>query len=304
MTKRIVVTGGTGFVGRKLVEKLVARGDEVVVLARRANDPRVPAGARCEAWTPDAIGPWASHVDGARAVVHLAGEPVMGSRWTDEQKRRIRDSRVLSTRAIVDAIAKASSRPEALVCASAIGLYGPRPPEETLDESSSRGEGFLADVVEAWEEEAVRAESFGARVVRLRIGIVLGDTGGALAQMTLPFRFFVGGPVGSGEQIVSWIHLDDVVGLLLLAIDDPAAKGAVNATAPSPVSMRELARAIGRALHRPSFLPVPSLAVRVALGEAAEAVLTGQRVLPRAAERLGYRFRFTSIDDAVADAVR
>lgn len=302
MSTRVVVTGGTGFVGRALVEQLVARGDEVVVLGRTAGDPRTPAGAKSLAWTPTRDGPWGDVVDGAGAVVHLAGDPVMGGRWTAEKKRRIFDSRVESTRALVAAMTRARVRPPVFVCASAVGYYGPRAPLEEVDEDTAPGGDFLSSVCRAWEAEAVAAESLGVRVVRARVGIVLGRGGGALAEMLPAFRGFVGGPVGSGEQVLPWVHLADAVGLLLLAIDDGSLAGPLNLTSPNPVSMRAFATELGRVLRRPSALRVPPFLLKAALGEAAQALLTGQRALPRRALAAGYRFRFDDLHAALVDA--
>lgn len=302
MKRGIVVTGGTGFVGRKLVADLVARGEAVTVLGRTANDARVPAGARSVAWTPDREGPWADVVSGARAVVHLAGEPVLG-RWTDARKQRIRESRIGSTRQIVRAIERAEARPDVLVSASAVGFYGARHPDEELDEETSGGDGFLAEVVRDWEKEAEAAEALGVRVVRARIGIVLGPGGGALMQMLPAFRAFVGGPVGDGKQVLSWVHEDDAVRLLCFALDDQRVRGAFNVVAPNPATMNQLARTLADALGRPAAFRVPAFAVRLALGEASMPVLTGQRVVPRVAERLGFAFRYPDLDGAVRQIV-
>jgi hypothetical protein len=298
----VVVTGGTGFVGRRLVRALIERGEHPVVLSRRAADPRVPAGATCVAWTPEAAGPWGASIDGARAVVHLAGEPVVG-RWTAEKKEKIRASRVRSTTEVVAAIRRAKVPPSVLVCASAVGFYGHRDASDEIDESALPGHDFLAGVVQDWESAAEEATALGVRVVRLRIGIVLGDEGGALSQMLTPFRMFAGGPLGNGRQVLSWIHADDVVGLVLLSLDDERARGAMNATAPAPVDMNELSRALGRRLSRPSVFRVPEFALRGLFGEGADPLLTGQRALPRAAERLGYQFRWMSLDAALADLI-
>jgi uncharacterized protein (TIGR01777 family) len=300
----VLISGGSGFIGRHLARALVERGDKVTVLTR---DPeraraRFPSGVRCVAWTPDEDGPWASEIEAASAVVHLAGEPV-AQRWSPAVKLRIRASRVGSTRLIVDAIGKAKHKPGVLVCASATGYYGPRRPDEQLDEDSAPGQGFLADVVRDWEAAARAVEAHGVRSVQLRIGVVLGEGGGALDKMILPFKLFAGGPIGDGAQVISWIHRDDVVGLILLALDDPRVTGAINAVAPAPVTGTELARALGAALHRPSFLRTPAFAIKLAMGEAAEIVTTGQRVLPKKALELGYAFHHPTVLPALESVV-
>ena len=300
--KRVVITGGTGFVGRKLVEDLRGRGDEVTILTR---DParaqaKLAKGARALPWTPESEGPWVDALETADAVVHLAGEPV-AQRWTEEARRRIVASRVDSTRVLVQAIGRRTRKPGVLVAASAIGFYGARPPEEELDEQSAPGEGFLADVVRGWEAEAQEATKHGVRSVQLRIGVVLGEGGGAVEKMIPPFKLFVGGHIGDGKQAMSWVHRDDVVGLTLLAIDDARAEGPINVVAPHPVSGAEMAKAIGRVLHRPAWLPAPSFAVKLAMGgEAASVVLTGQRVLPKRALELGYAFRYGELVPALS----
>jgi hypothetical protein len=299
--KTVLITGGTGFIGKKLTERLLARGDRVTILTR---DPsraqgRLPKGAVAVAWDPEREGPWFDEVARAQAVVHLAGENV-AQRWTPEARRRIEQSRVVSTRLVVEAIGRAKDRPQALVSASGIGIYGARPPEEQLDESSRHGEGFLVQVCERWEAEAKRAEEHGVRTTLLRIGIVLGEGGGPLEKMILPFKLFAGGPIGTGEQVVSWIHSDDIVGLILFALDDERARGPINAVSPNPVNGRELAVAIGRAMHRPSWFRTPKAMVQLVMGEAAEVVTTGQRVAPTRALELGYRFERPDLAPALA----
>lgn len=273
----------------------------MTVLRRRSPDPRLPPGVSSVRWTAEEAGPWFEQIDGADAVIHLAGEPVLAGRWTDEHKRRVRSSRVESTRLLVEAMAAAKARPAAFLCASAVGYYGGRDGGEELDEESSPGDDFLARVVRDWEAEADKATALGVRVVKLRIGLVLGENGGLLGKMVPAFRMFVGGPVGSGRQVLPWIHIDDVVGMILFALDHPEVQGPLNVTAPAPVSMEEFTRQLGRALRRPSLLRVPSPVLRLALGEAAEPMLSGQRALPRAALRHGYTFRHPSLPGALAD---
>jgi uncharacterized protein (TIGR01777 family) len=289
---RVLVAGGTGFVGGALRRSLRGAGHTVLVVTR------TPHGEGDVGW--DQLGDVVSKVE---AVVNLAGEPIAGGRWTSERKAAIRDSRVQGTRRLVEALDAAARRPRVLVNASAIGWYGDRG-DEPLDERAGPGEGFLAEVCRDWEAEALRAEPLGVRVVRLRIGIVLAPDGGALARMLPPFRAFVGGRLGSGRQWMSWVHRDDVVGLLRAAIASEEYRGPVNATAPRPVTNREFTETLARVLGRPAIVSVPALGLRLALGEMAEMLLAGQRVFPAAAERAGYRFRFTDLATALRACLR
>ena len=297
---RVGVVGATGFVGRSLVAALIARGDEVVAFSRDPARARrtLPAGADAralEAITPEGV----ADLD---AMVNLAGEPVGAKRWDDAFREAIRESRVRTTRRVVDAIAGATSPPRVLVNASAVGFYGPRGDEE-VTEAAPLGDDFLAGVCRDWEREAERAGAVGAREVRLRIGVVLGDGGGPLERMLLPFKLFVGGPVGDGRQWFPWVHLADVVGATLWALDHDDLRGPVNVTAPEPVRFRDFAEALGRRLHRPSWLPVPAFALRLALGQMAEVVVTGQRAVPAALLASGYAFKFPRVAEAIAAAV-
>lgn len=303
MGKTVLITGGTGFIGRKLTEALLKRGDSVVSLTRNPDRARLPKGARAALWDPLHEGAWLDEIGRAQAVVHLAGEPV-AQRWTDQARKAIFSSRVDSTRLLVEGMRRASDKPSLFVCASAIGFYGPRPPNEELDESAKRGEGFLADVVCAWEKEAKHAEDLGIRTVRLRIGIVLGEGGGPLEKMIMPFKMFAGGPIGDGKQVMSWVHADDVVGLILFALDKPEAQGAINAVSPHAVTGKEMADAIGRAMRRPAWFRTPEAMVKVAMGEAAEVVTTGQRVVPAQAEKLGYAFQYPKLDAALRSILK
>lgn len=271
------------------------------MLGRRASDPRIPSPARSEVWSPEQAGDWFRHIEGVDAVIHLAGEPVLGGRWTEVQKARIRRSRVESTRLLVEAMRSAKKRPSVFLCASAVGYYGGHLDDREFNEESGAGSDFLAEVVRQWEAEAERATELGARVVRLRIGLVLGDQGGMLGKMVPAFRMFVGGPVGQGGQCMSWIHIDDTVGLILFALEHPEVSGPLNLTAPEPATMDEFSRQLGKALGRPSLFRVPSPLVKLALGEASQPVLTGQKVLPQAALRLGYRFQYPALTVALED---
>jgi uncharacterized protein (TIGR01777 family) len=291
---RVLVTGGTGFIGTPLCRALRGAGHSVTVVTRD------PAHAEGPAVGWDGV---ASAVAWSDAVVNLAGEPIAGHRWSTAQKQRIRESRVQATQDLVDGVAAAPTRPQVLVSASAVGYYGPHG-DEPLDETAGPGTDFLARVCQAWEQEAERAEQRGMRVVRLRIGVVLAADGGALAQMLPLFRAFLGGRLGGGRQWMSWIHRDDVTGLIVDALADTRYTGAVNATAPTPVTNRDFTRALGRVLARPTVLPAPAFALRLALGEMADMLLTGQRVLPAAAERLGYRFRYRDLEPALRASAR
>ncbi len=297
--KKVLITGGTGFIGRRLAEQLLDRGDHVTVLTRDAARARrhFPERVRCAAWTPGKEGPWVEELAVVDAVVNLAGEPV-AQRWSPAVKDRIVKSRVDATRVLAEAIGKLAKKPGVFVCASATGYYGPRRPDDVVDEGAEPGHGFLAGVVEHWEEAARAVEAHGVRSVQLRIGVVLGD-GGALEKMIVPFKLFVGGPVGDGKQIVPWVHREDVVGLILLALDDERAKGPINVVSPYPATNTELAHAIGGVLNRPSSLHTPALALKLALGEAAEILTTGQRVFPRKAVELGYAFRHARLVPAL-----
>jgi uncharacterized protein (TIGR01777 family) len=247
---------------------------------------------------PGSLGAWEGALDGADGVINLTGESIAAGRWTQRRKDTIRLSRIKTTQALVAAIAKAKEKPKFLLNASAVGYYGPHG-DEVLTEESGPGNDFLSRVCVEWEEEAKRAESYGLRVIRLRTGIVLGRGGGALAKMVPPFKLFAGGPLGTGRQWMSWIQIADEVGLILFLMDNPDAHGAVNATAPNPTTMKEFCKTLGQVLGRPSWAPVPAFVLRLLLGEMADMLLTGQRVLPAAAQRLGYSFHYPTLYEAL-----
>lgn len=283
---RAVIAGGTGFLGSALAASLRADGHRVTIVSRH------PHGSDQVAWTDRAA------FDGADVVVNLAGMPLDAGRWTAERKASIRNSRVDAAEAIVRAMSDVARRPPVFVNQSAVGVYGAHG-SEALTEESPPGSDFLASVCVAWEAAAIKA-AWMTRVVLLRTGLPLDAGGGALPRLALPFRFFAGGRIGSGEQYWSWIHLDDWIHMVRWAIDTPEISGPLNATAPSPVSNRELSEALGRALHRPALLPAPAFAVRLLVGEMADAVLLrGQRVLPAKATRAGFEFRYPTIDSAL-----
>jgi hypothetical protein len=298
---RVLVTGATGLVGRRLLPALLDAGFRVRAVTRGPGraaarlDPR----AEVSAWDGTALA--AGALDGVAGVVHLAGEPIAGGLPSAARRRRIRASRVDSTRGLVRAIAAlpASARPEVLVCASAVGIYGSRG-EDLLDESAAPGAGFLAEVCEAWEAEAARVEAAGVRRVSLRLGVVLAREGGALPLMVAPFRLGLGGPLGDGRQWFPWIHVADAVALVLHALREPRLRGPVNAVAPEPVRNTELTRTLARRLRRPAFLRVPAFALRAALGDLSLELLGSRRVAPRAAEATGFRFALPALEGALA----
>ena len=291
---RVLVAGGTGFIGTPVCRALRAAGHTVTVVTRDPEHAPVPA-----------IG-WETVSEAMRvtdALVNLAGEPIAAGRWTADRKKRILESRVMATRALVEAAAAGAPGPSLLINASAVGYYGSRG-DDALDEAAEPGTGFLAEVCRAWESEAARVQALGMRLVVLRIGIVLGFGGGALKRILPVFRAFAGGPLGDGRQWMSWIHVDDVVGLVVEALGSGRYQGPVNATAPRPVTNREFSATLGRMLARPSWLPAPAFALRLALGEMAAMLLTGQRVLPKAAEAAGYRWRYPELLGALRASVR
>jgi uncharacterized protein (TIGR01777 family) len=292
---RALITGATGFIGRRLLERI----DEPVVVTR---DPkRVQGkldGAEIHAWDPMSGPPPPEALRGVEAVFHLAGEPIAEGRWNEAKRRRLRESRVVGTANLVEGIRRAERRPRVLVSASAIGYYGSRG-DEVLTESSSAGNDFLAEICAAWEAASAPAAELGVRVVNPRIGIVLGETGGALQKMLTPFKLGLGGRLGDGRQWMSWVHVDDVVGIMLMAADRADLRGPVNATAPKPVTNRDFTRTLAAVLHRPAILPAPAFGLRLLLGEFAEVLLGSQRVLPKVAEAAGYRFQFSDLESVL-----
>jgi uncharacterized protein (TIGR01777 family) len=298
----VTLTGATGLLGAALVRALRERGDAVTVLSRDPDRARAALGdVEAHAWQPLKEHAPAAALTGRDAVLHLAGETV-AQRWTDASRRAIRDSREIGTRNLVAGIGAADQRPRALVSASAVGYYGPRG-DEPIAEDAAPGDDFLARVCVAWEREASRAAEHGLRVAVLRTGVVLDEEGGALAKMLPFFRLGIGGPVAGGRQYLPWIHAEDIVGLYLAALDDGAWEGAINACAPEPATNRDFSRALGRALHRPAFAPVPGFAVRLLYGDMAEIVTTGQRAVPMRALERGHAFRHTDLEEALRDAL-
>ena len=289
---RIVITGGSGLIGNAVAKDLGSTGYEVVILTR---DPSkvgpLPPGTRAVQWDGRTLGDWAKLLDDTTGILHLAGDNVASGRWTDEKKRRIRDSRVESGRAVLEAIRQAKSRPRLLLQGSAVGYYGDGG-DEVLIESHPPGDDFLARVCVEWEAATAEAAALGVRRPVLRTGIVLSNEGGALPKMALPFRLLAGGPMAGGRQWIPWVHIADEVGAIRFLIEREAADGPFNLTAPEPLTNRDFSHALGRALSRPSFAPAPGFALRLLLGEMADALLHGQRAVPRKLLDLGYAFRY------------
>ena len=299
---KIVITGATGFIGSALVKKLHASGYKPVLLSRRHRQTSAFQNAVSVSWNPENENEIVKEIDGADAVINLAGEPIVGKRWSKIQKMKILESRVRATRTVVHSIKQANEKPAVLINASAVGYYGSRGTEE-LTEESHPGSGFLTDVCKAWEAHAIRAEDFGVRVVRIRTGIALEKTGGALQKMLPPFRFGMGGWLGNGNQWMSWIHLEDLLRLILFCVENEKAKGAVNAISPQPVTNKVFSMVLAQVLNRPCLMPVPAFALKLLMGEMSEILLGSQRVLPKKARELGFSFQYPDIRKALEAAL-
>ncbi len=306
---RVIITGGTGLIGSALAQNLVSDGYEVIILTRSPKRATgLPAGVRAEGWDARTADGWGKWVEGATAIVNLAGASVAGeaflpARWTDERKRLLRDSRIRAGEAVVEAVERAEQKPGVVIQASGIGYYGFHG-NEVLDEGAPPGHDFLARLAAfEWEPSTAAVEALGVRRAVVRTGVVLATEGGALPRQLLPFRLFVGGPMGSGKQWVSWIHLVDEVGAIRFLIEHPEAEGAFNLAAPGTVTNAQFAQAIGRVLKRPSLVPLPGFVMKMAFGEVAEILLEGQRAEPRRLQELGYRFRFSDAEAALRDLV-
>jgi uncharacterized protein (TIGR01777 family) len=296
----ITMTGASGMIGRRLLKHLMNAGHTVYVLSRHAGT-NMPPGVKISVWPEMAMPPEESLRD-SDAVIHLAGEP-LAQRWTDDVKRRIRDSRIAGTRNLVAAMAKLSKKPAVFVSSSAVGYYGSRG-DEILDESASPAHDFLADLCIQWEKEARAAESLGVRVVCIRTGIVLDPRGGALQRMLPPFKMGVGGKLGDGRQWMSWIHAEDLAAMFRFAMESAQAPAVMNGVAPNPVTNTDFTRALAAAVHRPAIFPVPPLALKLLFGEMSNTLLSSQRAIPKAAQAAGFQFRFPQLEAALADVLR
>jgi uncharacterized protein (TIGR01777 family) len=291
---KIAITGATGFIGSLLVDHLWKQRHQLILLSR--TPPRESNVIRQQwvSWIPGISGEWEELIDGVDGIINLAGEPIAAKRWSDAQKEKIRFSRVETTKSLVNAIAKTKQKPKFFISSSAVGYYGGRGDQIVTEETAS-GDDYLARVCVDWEKEARKAESFGIRIALVRTGIVLDKGQGALAKMVVPFKYFVGGPLGSGDQWMPWIHIEDQVGLLLFLIENQNARGPFNATAPNPVPMTEFCKTIGTVLNRPSWATIPAGILTLVIGEMAEMLLNGQRAVPQAAMKFGYEFKYGNL---------
>jgi hypothetical protein len=302
-TKRVIVTGATGLIGKALCKQLSLEGYEIVVFSRHPDKARNEVPGAVVAWTPSEEGEWFSAIDGAYGIVHLAGANVFSKRWSDAYKKEIRESRILGTRGIVNAIAAAEQKPQVFISGSAIGYYGFRD-DTTLDESGSPGQDFLARVCVEWEQEGAKAEEHGVRTVLLRTGIVLDPDEGALAQMAPMFRFYMGGPISPGTQWFSWVHRDDEVGMIMLALQNEHISGPLNATAPEPQTNQEFSKTLAKVLGTPCWLPVPKFGLKLLLGEVGDMLVEGQRVVPQKAQDAGYQFKYPTSEEALQNLLK
>ncbi|PSF38164.1 TIGR01777 family protein [Aphanothece hegewaldii CCALA 016] len=298
---KIAITGGTGFVGTRLIEKLKNEGHSIILLTRNAEKARRSfSDLEIIPYKITESGDWQKAISGCDAVINLAGEPI-AERWTPEYKKAILESRQLGTQNVVEAIGKANPKPQVLISASAIGYYGTSE-TATFDETSVSGNDFLSEVCQKWEQEAEKVKQYGVRLVIPRIGIVLGN-GGALGKMLPVFKLFAGGPIGTGRQWFSWIHREDLVNFIIEALKRPEIAGTYNLTAPNPVKMSEFTKILGEVLSRPSWLPVPGIALEVLLGEGSKVVLEGQQVLPKATQNTGFKYQYPDLKSALKEII-
>ncbi len=300
---RVIVAGGSGLIGRALVASLAKDGHEVLVLSRKPEDVKnLPKNARAEKWDGRSAQGWGQLVNGADAIVNLAGA-TLSERWSDSQKKAIRESRVNAGKAIVEAVKAAGQQPRVVIQSSAVGYYGPRGAEE-IGEEASAGSDFLAGICKDWEASTAELDSLGIRRVITRTGVVLDKHGGALPRMVMPVKMFIGGPLGNGQQYFPWIHLQDEVAAMRWLIDNPNAHGVYNLSAPQPLTNKEFTQAVGKVLGRPTFMPVPAFAVKMLFGEMSSLVLDGQREVPQRLLKEGFRFKFTDAAAALRDVLK
>lgn len=301
---KIFVTGGTGFIGRQLIERLLQEGHEVSVLTRSAAKAEKIFEGKVIVIEGDPLKPgdWQEEIGKNNAVINLCGEPILDKKWTSERKKLILESRLLPTQNIIDGINSADKKPEVLISGSAIGYYSNRG-DEVITEDAAPGDDFGAELCSRWEDVANKAKDLGVRVVSIRTGFVLAKKGGGLAKMIPPFKFFAGGPIGNGKQFMSWIHINDHIGITITVLKNKEISGPVNLTAPNPVTNKEFSKTLGKVLGRPSWLPVPAFALKLMFGEGAALLTEGQRVIPKKALDAGYKFQFENLKDALSDVL-
>jgi uncharacterized protein (TIGR01777 family) len=302
MNKKVIITGASGLIGRQLFKELLNRGDEITIFAR---DPasakqQLPGAKDYVKWDYLELDPWQKMVDGKNAIIHLAGANISGKRWTEKYKKEILESRIISTQNLIKAIGNSNNKPECFIISSAVGYYGDAG-NETLTEASPSGNDFLSKVCTKWELESHKVDELGIRRVNVRTGVVISADGGALKKMLLPFKFFVGGPLGNGKQWFPWIHIDDITRIYIDALDNTKIKGPINAAAPGIVSMKEFSKKLGNTLNRPSIFSVPKVILRLVIGKVTESVLASQRVVPKTLLDSGFKFKFENIQEALRD---
>jgi hypothetical protein len=300
---RVIITGGTGLIGRALSHNLIKDRHEVIVLTRNPAQADLPPGATAERWDARSVEGWGHWVDGADAIVNLAGAGLADGRWTAARKALIRNSRLDAGRAVVQAVQKAQRKPEVVLQSSAVGYYGPRD-DSVITEEAMPGVDFSARVCVDWEASTAAVEKLGVRRAIIRSGVVLSTGGGVLPKMSLPFKFFIGGPIGSGKQWLSWIHLADEIAAIRFLIENKAAAGQFNLVAPNPLTNADFSRAIGKVLGRPAIMPTPAFALKLAFGEMSTVLLTGQRVVPQRLQALGFNFQFSEAEAALEDLLK
>jgi uncharacterized protein len=303
--KKIIITGATGSIGQNLVRELSARGDEVIVFTRNPEKAakKIANAGKYVKWEYERLDGWKYELNDVDAIVHLAGANLGAKRWNEEYKKIAYDSRIISTRNLVEAIKRTEQKPKVFICSSAVGIYGNRF-DEVLNENSTSGNDFMANICKDWEKEAEMVEQYGVRRVFIRTGLVMQKDEGVLKKMILPFRLFIGGPLGSGRQWFPWIHIDDIVGMYLHAIDNDNVSGAINGTSPGIVTMKEFAKTLGKNLNRPSLFPVPKFALKIAAGELGEFAIMSQRTSADKIINAGYKFKFENLEEALKDLLK